>query len=260
MAAPSAVGGVGPIQVTIVGTGYTGGNRVAYLLAAFAAVLLGLAVFDAVFPDSGGWSSVALWAGTGMIFLVTADASGLGYTLAREGPAELTAEGFAAPFFRYSDFRPGRGGTVLRSRIFRLPLARAPAPNRVDWSLLVVRVALDNGRSYLELWPLKGAPFRSLLTGVRSTLPTESLASLALRLGLAGGDLHVAQVLLTDLGRAAARDCPHAFRSDGRFGICLRPPSSLPAAAAWFVETAPRDPRSATTAPVEGTVRAERTP
>ena len=253
-------GDAAPIRGTILGTGYTGGHRVAYLLTAFAAVLLGLAAFDAVFPDSGGWSSVALWAGTGVIFLVTADVSGLGYALARDAPAELGEEGFAAPFFRHADFRTRADGVVLRSRLFRIPLARAAAANRVDWDRLVVRVGVDHQRPYLKLSPLKGAPFRSLLTGVRSSLPDDALGALAMRVGRADGDLHVTDALLTDAGRAAVRECPHSFRSDARFGVCLPSPRDPTVAAGWFVNSAQRDPHLVTASPVERGAHAEGIP
>lgn len=241
-----------PVRVSILAIGYTGGHRVAYLLLAFALVLFGLAAFDVVAPDSGGWASVGLWAGAGVIFLVTADVSGLGYSLVRAAPAELSDAGFGAPFFRFRDFRTGRDPVVLRSRILRLPVARATAPNRVDWSALVVRAGVYAGAPYLELWPLRGAPFRSLISGVRSTLPAEALATVTARVLAASGDFHAVDELLTPVGRSAERPCPHSFRSDPRFGRCLAPPPSERAARDWFRETAPRDARFATTALVDG--------
>lgn len=240
-----------PVRVSILATGFSGGRRVSYLLLAVAIVLFGLALFDIVAPDTGGWTSVGLWAGVGVIFLVTADASGLGYTLTLRAPAELTDGGFGAPFFRYADFHPGDHRVVLRSRILRLPIGWATAPNRVDWSRLVVRVGLDGGEPYLELWPLRGAPFRSLIAGVRSTLAARDLPTVAGRAVGGDGDLHVVDGLLSDAGRAAERACPHGFRSDARFGRCLSAPPDAATAASWFLETAPRDPRQASNRPVE---------
>lgn len=240
-----------PVRVAVLATGFSGGNRVAYLLLAIALVLFGLAVFDVVDPDVGGWSSVGLWAGAGLIFLVVADASGLGYSLTPQAPAELTDRGIGAPFFPYTDYRSTPRRVVLRSRLLRLPLAHPTAPNRVDWERLVVRVGVTGESSYLELWPVWGAPFRSLIQGVRTTLPASALPTVTRYALAADGDLHVADVLLTPQGRAAERACPHQFRSDPRFGRCLGAPLDAAAAAAWFVETAPRDPQGATSAPVE---------
>ncbi|MCI4335684.1 MAG: hypothetical protein L3K17_00595 [Thermoplasmata archaeon] len=248
---PPPVPSPGPIRVTILATGYTGGRRVAYLLAGFAVVLFAVAGFDVIFPTGDGWSAVGLWAGAGLVFLITADVSGLNFTLQRQGPAELTDVGFAAPFFRFSDYRPIALGVGLRSRVLRLPLAKLRVPNCVPWQYLVTRVGSGPEGPYLELWPLKGAPFRSLLTGVRSSLPGSSVAQLACFVDAAGGDLHVVGELLTDAGRAACSPCDRLFRSDSQFGFCLPSPKDVSEASGWFRETVLLDARRVTSLPVE---------